>query len=282
MSSARSWWCHQCNAAIRQPRSANRPVCSHCHEGFVEEIENGSYGVEEEDEAMAQVMQSLSRFASRRPFSPFFLPPHGHVHDDEFLPVALRRMMQGNMGDCLLGPGLEQLLQELAESDPGRRGPPPASRASVDALENVKVSGKDAAAQCAVCKDEFEPGKYAKRMPCNHMYHADCILPWLAQHNSCPVCRYEMPTDDPEYDRMHVRGRSDTSSSGRRSRFSHIWPFRASMTTSQQAQAETSSGPANSGETVSSLFHESQGNSSGSPRIDDDGNIIMRNTRGQL
>lgn len=190
--------------------------------------------------------------------------------------------MRGNLGDCLLGPGLEQLLQELAESDPGRRGPPPASRASVDALENVKVSGKDTAGQCAVCKDEFEAGKYAKRMPCTHMYHADCILPWLAQHNSCPVCRYEMPTDDPEYDRMHVRGRNDTSSSGRRSRFPHIWPFRASMTTSQQAQAETSSGSANSGETVSSLLHDTQGNSSGSPGIDDDGDIIMQDTRGQL
>lgn len=188
--------------------------------------------------------------------------------------------MRGNTGEFLLGPGLEQLLQELVESGPGRRGPPPASRASVDALEEVKVSGKDAAAQCAVCKDEFELGKYAKRMPCSHMYHADCILPWLAQHNSCPVCRYEMPTDNPEYDRMHSRGRNETSSSGRRSRFSHIWPFRASMTTSQQAQAETSSGPASSGETVSSFFHDTQGNSSGS--LDDDGDVIMQDTMGQL
>lgn len=214
MSSTRFWWCHQCHTGIRQPRSASSPACPHCHGGFVEEIENGNYGgEEEEDEAMAQVMQSIARFASRRPFSPFLFPSHGHIRDDEFLPVALRRMMRGNVGDCLLGPGLEQLLQELAESDPSRRGPPPASRASVEALDNVKVSGKDVAAQCAVCKDEFEAGKYAKRMPCNHMYHADCILPWLAQHNSCPVCRYEMPTDDREYGRMHARARNETSSS---------------------------------------------------------------------
>jgi len=282
MSSDRSWWCHQCNMAIRQPRSASRLICPHCHGGFVEELDNGNHGAEKEDEAMAQVMQSLARSASRRPFNHLYFPPHGHVHDDESLPVAMRRMMRGNLGECLLGPGLEQLLQELSESDTSRRGPPPASRASVDALEEVKASGKDAVGQCAVCKDEFELGKYAKRMPCNHMYHADCILPWLARHNSCPVCRYEMPTDDLEYDRMHARGRSGTSSSGRRSHFSHIWPFRASMTTSQQAQAETSSGPASSGETVSSFFHDTQGNSSGSPRIDDDGDGIMQDTRGQL
>jgi E3 ubiquitin-protein ligase RNF115/126 len=59
--------------------------------------------------------------------------------------------------------------------------------------------------QCAVCKDTFALGEKAKQMPCKHIYHTDCILPWLELHNSCPVCRHELPTDDPDYE-QRARG----------------------------------------------------------------------------
>ncbi|TKY45836.1 E3 ubiquitin-protein ligase RING [Spatholobus suberectus] len=112
-------------------------------------------------------------------------------------------------GDYFFGPGLEELIQHLAENDPNRYGTPPASKSAVEGLPDVAVTEALLAsdsAQCAVCKDTFGLGETAKQIPCKHIYHADCILPWLELHNSCPVCRYELPTDDPDYEQRARRG----------------------------------------------------------------------------
>lgn len=109
----------------------------------------------------------------------------------------------GNLGDYFMGPGLEQLIQQLAENDPNRYGTPPAAKCAIATLPDVQITDNLLAAddeQCAVCKEFFEIGEVVKQMPCKHIFHKDCILPWLELHNSCPVCRYELPTDDPEYE----------------------------------------------------------------------------------
>ncbi|CAM0912283.1 unnamed protein product [Alopecurus aequalis] len=109
-----------------------------------------------------------------------------------------------NLGDYFMGSGLEQLIQQLAENDPNRYGTPPAAKTAVAALPDVTVSADmmaaDGGAQCAVCMDDFQLGAAAKQLPCKHVFHKDCILPWLELHSSCPVCRHELPTDDPDYD----------------------------------------------------------------------------------
>jgi hypothetical protein len=107
----------------------------------------------------------------------------------------------GNPEDYVDADGYEALLQALAENDIGaRRGAPPASKSAVSALPTVKIASEAEALACAICKDMVNIGEMATKLPCGHEYHGDCIVPWLGSRNSCPVCRFELPTDDPEYE----------------------------------------------------------------------------------
>ncbi|XP_059653979.1 probable E3 ubiquitin-protein ligase XERICO [Cornus florida] len=70
----------------------------------------------------------------------------------------------------------------------------PATKSSVEALEKVRMieGSKD---QCIICLEKFEVGSEVTCMPCSHIYHEDCLVHWLELNNSCPVCRFKMPTD---------------------------------------------------------------------------------------
>ncbi|XP_004973758.1 uncharacterized protein LOC101768716 [Setaria italica] len=79
---------------------------------------------------------------------------------------------------------------------------PPAARLAVESLPSAVVAAGEEGEgdECAVCKDGVAAGQRVKRLPCSHRYHDECIVPWLQVRNSCPLCRFELPTDDPEYE----------------------------------------------------------------------------------
>ncbi|GAB2288632.1 hypothetical protein Dimus_022955 [Dionaea muscipula] len=113
------------------------------------------------------------------------------------------RPLPASVSDFLLGSGFDRLLDQFAQIEIngiGRNEQPPASKAAIESMPTIEIveSHVDTESYCAVCKEPFELGSEAREMPCKHIYHSDCILPWLSIRNSCPVCRHELPGDSRE------------------------------------------------------------------------------------
>ena len=47
----------------------------------------------------------------------------------------------------------------------------------------------DQKAQCSVCWEDFNLDESVNQLQCEHIFHKDCITPWLELHATCPVCR---------------------------------------------------------------------------------------------
>jgi len=88
----------------------------------------------------------------------------------------------------------------MAEEEAQRR---PTDQAFVQRLPEVPIEDKHCKRgdggqvempACSVCMSDFEIGVKGIFLPCGHIFHPDCIKPWLKDHNTCPVCRKELPT----------------------------------------------------------------------------------------
>lgn len=111
--------------------------------------------------------------------------------------------------EAMAGLDLRAMMESMMEAEPV--GAPPASRDARDALllKTIDAPGQS----CAICCEDFELKEKVKQLPCKHLYHEACVLPWLERHNSCPVCRFALESEKQTWDAeaSNVQSRSGAS-----------------------------------------------------------------------
>lgn len=119
---------------------------------------------------------------------------------------SLQRMfgLAGNLGDYAIGDNFQEVVDRLYRDSAAAVTTKPAAAAAIDALPRCTLGAADVVeangepVTCAVCKDELVSGDTAVRLQCKHLYHPDCIVQWLKTSGTCPVCRFELPKEEPD------------------------------------------------------------------------------------
>nr|XP_024093804.2 E3 ubiquitin-protein ligase RNF126 isoform X2 [Pongo abelii] len=110
--------------------------------------------------------------------------------------------------------GLDAIITQLLNQFENT-GPPPADKEKIQALPTVPVTEEHVGSglECPVCKDDYALGERVRQLPCNHLFHDGCIVPWLEQHDSCPVCRKSLTGQNTATNPPGLTGVSFSSSS---------------------------------------------------------------------
>jgi E3 ubiquitin-protein ligase RNF115/126 len=200
------FWCHSCTREFLYNLNSSDFRCVNCGSELIEEVSSSDphpriYSSPPQGSAQGPI--------PRRPQEPrvFFEIPM-----QSFSYSTVRTMRQNSDGSVSIieqtfGPSLipepflpsltlrqprqmsyEELLDWIARNDPNRYGPPPAEENAINSLSRVSGS-KCVGKECPVCQESFKDEDEVTCMPCNHLYHEECLVTWLKMHNSCPVCR---------------------------------------------------------------------------------------------
>ncbi|GAA0176471.1 ubiquitin-protein ligase [Lithospermum erythrorhizon] len=200
MAQTTSFWCYQCNRHISISINTTSMTCPHCI--TTPTSRRRSLGFRR---------NRRSNTGENSPFNPVILlrSPQQNTGDDvsggerlyrlyyhDGAGTGLRRLPQ-TMSELLLGAGFNRLLDQLSQLESNRSEKAPASKTAIESMPTVEIEACHVSAEldCPVCYEGFVIGDEAREMPCQHLYHSHCILPWLSIRNSCPICRHELNSE---------------------------------------------------------------------------------------
>ncbi|KAM4082648.1 hypothetical protein ACJW30_11G191500 [Castanea mollissima] len=156
-----TYWCHECDMSVNLiSRSLSHSQCPHCNSSDFLELMDST--ITTTTTAQQQQQQQDSYFLDNPTLLHRFFLLHHNEEDDN--------NNNNNKNNHFDSSSLSTITisSSMLDSDP--------------------------VLLCAICKDDLLLHSQAKQLPCSHLYHSQCILPWLSSHNSCPLCRFQLPT----------------------------------------------------------------------------------------
>ncbi|XP_011098046.1 uncharacterized protein LOC105176825 [Sesamum indicum] len=107
---------------------------------------------------------------------PAFQEPRYTQEEESMLTPQQQKQAINKLRKQLYSPHMSNIIRRLSIKSSG---------SNVESFQQ-----DDDGKRCAVCLEDFETRQFVTLTPCNHMFHEDCIVPWVKRQGKCPICRF--------------------------------------------------------------------------------------------
>lgn len=193
-------WCFKCSKEIEAVEKDDEISCTLCKSTFVEEI------IESDNHPSTFKPNIQDNKLTCGTLSTLYISsnfPHSYTGGQFQVNLNnLVQMTQPIMAQFLQSHNISNLFNTFVDTNETSFRPASKeeiSRLSKEVIDKLNVE-KFSIMDCCICSECFKEGEIINNLECGHYHHLECILLWLKKHNNCPVCRYELKTDDIQYE----------------------------------------------------------------------------------
>ncbi len=66
------------------------------------------------------------------------------------------------------------------------------SNDQIEKIQVVEYSKSQKENICSICFSEYKLKEKIKKLPCNHLFHINCVDTWMKKEKKCPFCKEEV------------------------------------------------------------------------------------------
>ena len=87
-----------------------------------------------------------------------------------------------------------QLIQNTFNNFEENRNKKKLTDGDMNLLKNINIDVNKMCSQpsCPICSEDYSLGEELLELPCNHVFHRNCVIPWLEMKKTCPICRCKL------------------------------------------------------------------------------------------
>ena len=83
---------------------------------------------------------------------------------------------------------LEQ-IQNVFDNVSSSQKPKSLSASQLESITDVNLTIDLICSQpsCPICSEDYSVGEHVCKLPCEHIFHRSCVIPWIEMKRTCPV-----------------------------------------------------------------------------------------------